>query len=64
MWRYSRKLLVTSYEVRSEKTFADPDVAARKIVELANAFEPMQDEDQRAVSIRAEGHASRVPCRA
>jgi len=25
------------------RPFADPEVAARKIVELANAFEPLQD---------------------
>jgi hypothetical protein len=25
------------------RPYADPDVAARKIVELANAFEPVQD---------------------
>ena len=25
------------------RPFADPDVAARKLVELANAFEPVQD---------------------
>jgi hypothetical protein len=25
------------------RPYADPDVAARKIVELANAFEPLQD---------------------
>ena len=25
------------------RPYADPDVAARKIVELANAFEPIQD---------------------
>jgi hypothetical protein len=27
----------------SDRPFADPDVAARKLVELANAFEPVQD---------------------
>ncbi|HZR88419.1 MAG TPA: hypothetical protein VFB02_16550 [Bradyrhizobium sp.] len=27
----------------TDRQFADPDVAARKIVELANAFEPVQD---------------------
>ncbi len=27
----------------SDRLFADPDVAARKIAELANAFEPVQD---------------------
>jgi len=27
----------------SDRPFADPDVAARKIIELANAFEPVQD---------------------
>jgi hypothetical protein len=27
----------------TDRPFADPDVAARKIVELANAFEPVQD---------------------
>jgi hypothetical protein len=25
------------------RPFADPDVAARKLIELANAFEPIQD---------------------
>jgi len=25
------------------RPFADPEVAARKLVELANAFEPVQD---------------------
>ena len=27
----------------ASRPFADPEVAARKIVELANAFEPVQD---------------------
>jgi len=27
----------------SNRPFADPDAAARKLVELANAFEPVQD---------------------
>lgn len=27
----------------SDRPFADPGIAARKIVELANAFEPVQD---------------------
>ena len=26
-----------------QRTFSDPDAAARKLVELANAFEPVQD---------------------
>jgi hypothetical protein len=27
----------------TDRPFADPDAAARKLVELANAFEPIQD---------------------
>jgi hypothetical protein len=27
----------------SDRPFADPDTAARKLLELANAFEPVQD---------------------
>lgn len=27
----------------AERPFADPEVAARRLVELANAFEPIQD---------------------
>jgi hypothetical protein len=27
----------------SDRPFADPEVAARKLVELANAFEPVRD---------------------
>jgi hypothetical protein len=27
----------------ADRLFADPDAAARKLVELANAFEPIQD---------------------
>ena len=30
-------------KVFEPRLFADPDVAARKLVELANAFEPVQD---------------------
>jgi len=30
-------------EIRRASTFADADAAARKIVELANEFEPVQD---------------------
>ena len=48
------------------RPFADPEVAARKIVELANAFEPIQDgriyiqKINGAVSVRAQGHASGI----
>ena len=27
----------------TDRPFADPDAAARKLIELANAFEPVQD---------------------
>jgi len=30
-------------KVVSDRPFADPDAAARKLIELANAFEPVQD---------------------
>jgi hypothetical protein len=46
------------------RPFADPEAAARKLVELANAFEPVQDgvyrEDQRTISIRTQGYARGV----
>lgn len=48
------------------RPYADPEVAARKIVEIANSIEAVQDgriqcrEDQRAVPLSAQGLASRV----
>jgi hypothetical protein len=48
------------------RPYADPEVAARKIVEIANSIEAVQDgriqcrEDQRAVPLPAQGLASRV----
>jgi len=48
------------------RPYADPEVAARKLLELANAFEPIQDgpnlyrEDQRALPVRAEGDAGGI----
>jgi len=39
----------------------DPEAAARKLLELANAVEPVQPhphrEDQRAVPVSVQGHA-------
>jgi hypothetical protein len=34
---------VSSMKFVTGRPFADPDVAARKLVELANAFEPVQE---------------------
>lgn len=39
---YSR-LGIYSMKFITERPFADPDAAARMLVELANAFEPAQD---------------------
>src|SRR6516225_11623663 len=48
----------------TDRPLADPDAAARKLIELANAFEPVQDgrilpyrADQRPVPVSAQGHA-------
>ncbi len=38
----------------SDRPFADPDVAARKIIELANAFEPVQDGRRRGFEQRLQ----------
>jgi hypothetical protein len=44
------------------RPFADPEAAARKLLELANAFERphLYREDQLAISVRAQGHAGGV----
>ncbi len=49
------------------RPFADPDAAARKIIELADAFEPVQDgriyiEKIKGPFLTAEGHPSRIRC--
>jgi hypothetical protein len=47
----------------SPRPFADPDAAARKLMKLANAFEPVQDgriyieKIKGAVHLSAQGHA-------
>jgi len=48
-----------------DRPFADPEVAARKIVEPANAFEPLQDGGIYIEKINgSEGHAGRMQRRA
>ena len=48
------------------RPYADPDVAARKIIDLANAFEPIQDgriyieKIKWAIPVRSEGHAGGI----
>ena len=41
----------------SDRPFADPDVAARKIIELANAFESVQDGRRRGFEQRLQNLA-------
>jgi hypothetical protein len=36
----------------TEREYADPEKAARKLLEIANAVESPQDENQRAVSLQ------------
>jgi hypothetical protein len=48
------------------RPYADPEAAARKLVEIANSVEAAQERpdlrrtDQRAVPVRSEGHAGGV----
>jgi hypothetical protein len=49
----------------ADRSFADPEVAARKLMEIANAVEPVQDgrihrEDQLAVPVRVQGQPGRI----
>ena len=42
------------------RPFADPEAAARKLVEIANATETAHREDQRADAVSAEGDPGRI----
>jgi hypothetical protein len=48
------------------RPYADPEAAAKKLLELANAFKPIQDgrihieEDQLAVPVRVQGQPGRI----
>jgi hypothetical protein len=48
------------------RAYADPEAAARELIELANAVEAVQDGPhphraaQRADAVRAQGHAGRI----
>jgi hypothetical protein len=49
----------------ADRPFTNPETAARKLLELANAFEPVQDgriyiEKINTVHLRSEGHAGGI----
>jgi hypothetical protein len=49
-----------------DRPYGDPEAAARKLIEIANSVEAVQDgriyieTDQRAPAVRAQGHGGRV----
>ena len=54
----------------TDRPYSDPEKAARRLMEHAQAFEPIQDgpdlyrEDQRPVPVRRQGHARGIQRRA
>jgi hypothetical protein len=57
---------VAAMKFAIDRPYGDPEAAARKLIEIANSVEAVQDgriyieTDQRAPAVRAQGHGGRV----